>query len=148
MSRVYHKGEKALNWKGGRYMKSGYWVVRCEGHPRAEKRGHYVKEQVLIMEKALGRYLRDGEIVHHLNGNKSDNRIENLTIVSSQEHARIHHTGKQYMKGRKLVDDSDRLCFKCGKKSRAKWHRIPKFTGEWYCHSCYSLDWYHKKRIL
>lgn len=133
-------------WKGGRHKKAGYWVVRCEGHPRAEKRGHYVKEQTLIMEKHIGRYLNDDEIVHHINGIKDDNRLENLQLMTKTEHAILHKTGNKNMLGKKLVDDSKRLCVKCSKKTRSKWHRIPKFEGEWYCHSCYSLDWYHKNK--
>jgi late competence protein required for DNA uptake (superfamily II DNA/RNA helicase) len=132
-------------WKGGRYKKGGYIVVRCEGHPRAEKRGHYVKEHILVMEKHLGRYLKENEIVHHKNGIKDDNRLENLELMTKTKHAVHHKTGNKNVLGRKFVDDSKRLCYRCNKKTRSKWHHLPTDKVNWYCHSCYALDWYHKQ---
>jgi hypothetical protein len=59
---------------------SGYVLERRVGHPRAKKSGHYVWQHHLVMEDHIGRYLLDGENVHHLNGVRDDNRIENLEL--------------------------------------------------------------------
>ena len=75
------RGEKNNNWRGGRTIKKGYIEVRCVGHPRAKKDGQYVLEHILIMEKHIGRYLDDNELVPHINGIGTDNRIENLKIM-------------------------------------------------------------------
>lgn len=79
------KGEHNKNWKGGRTTMGQYIKVMCKGHPGSDKNG-YVLEHRLVMEKHIGRYLTNDEIVHHRNGIKTDNRLDNLTIVSRKAH--------------------------------------------------------------
>lgn len=58
----------------------GYVKVRAWDHPRASKYGKHVLEHSLVMEKHIGRYLNPGENVHHKNGIRTDNRLENLEL--------------------------------------------------------------------
>ncbi len=71
---------------------NGCGYIRCKvpDHPQASKHGGYVYEHRLVMEAELGRYLRPNEHVHHLNEDKSDNRIENLEVVTDSVHCREH----------------------------------------------------------
>ena len=83
--------EKSANDRrlGRKLHRLGYVLVYSPGHHEAD-RGGYVLEHRLLMEKHLGRELTEDEIVHHKNGIKTDNRVENLMILSRAEHARLH----------------------------------------------------------
>lgn len=69
--------------------RDGYITVYVPDHPCATKEG-YVMEHRLVMEEYIGRYLKKGEEVHHINGKRDDNRIENLALLSSKEHHALH----------------------------------------------------------
>lgn len=87
------EGEKCSSWKGGRKVnRKGHTLILRKGHPLADKNG-YVLEHRYVMCEHLGRILTKDEIVHHKNEIKTDNRIENLEIMTNGEHTKLHHTG-------------------------------------------------------
>jgi len=75
--------------KGYRTYQRGYLKKMCKGHPNADKDG-YVLEHRLVMEEHVGRYLTADEVVHHINGTRDDNRIENLQLRTKKSHGYGH----------------------------------------------------------
>lgn len=84
------RGDKNYFWKGGHYISNGYVKIWQPTHPMADKDG-YVTEHRLLMEKEIGRYLTRKESVHHKNGIKDDNRIENLELFKNESEHQKHH---------------------------------------------------------
>ena len=90
-----NSGENAYNWNGGvQKTQKGYVMVRKPGHPRADSKG-YVMEHILTWETETGTIVPRGYCVHHINGNKSDNRIENLRMMKCGEHTALHNEGRK-----------------------------------------------------
>jgi hypothetical protein len=87
------KGEKSPNWHGGKTTnRKGYILRLMRGHPRADKKG-YVMEHILVWEEATGISVKKDCCIHHLNGKKDDNRIENLCLMKFGAHTAFHHLG-------------------------------------------------------
>jgi len=78
-----HTGEKNHNWKGGTTRKSdGYRFIHIGGVQVLEHR--------YLMEQHIGRKLTRKEHVHHINHNRSDNRLDNLEVIDISSHGRMH----------------------------------------------------------
>lgn len=69
--------------------KGDYNYCKVINHPHATKHG-YVLHHRIVMENHLNRILDASEIVHHKNGNKTDNDVNNLEVYTNSEHTRMH----------------------------------------------------------
>lgn len=80
--RRYHNTRET--WKGGHIgITTGYQYIRIDGKD--------IGEHILVAEKKIGRRLKEDEVVHHINGDKTDNRPENLQVMTNSEHVKLHH---------------------------------------------------------
>lgn len=100
------KAENNPWWKGGK-KKTGtgkyvYWEVKAENHPKVNKNG-YIREHVLVVEKALGKYLPQGSEIHHVNGNGLDNRNFNLVLCQDRSYHFLLHKRKRQLLAQKEV---------------------------------------------
>lgn len=103
-----YRGPKNPAWKGGRqHTKDGYILVSIQpGDPfyAMNNGSRYVLEHRLVMAQHLGRPLTKDEVVHHRNGIKDDNRIENLELARNGEHSKAHSEGYQDGYAQGLID--------------------------------------------
>jgi len=103
------------NWKGN-------YIAKSTGYVYIMYNGKQVEEHRLVMMKHLGRKLKSNEHVHHINGNKTDNRIENLMLLTASEHKKLHMLDKIH-----IID-----CPICGKHI--------KHFARGLCKNCYSRE--------
>jgi hypothetical protein len=94
MSRFTSESMRGANnprWKEGKYVDGdGYISTLCKKHPRAVS-NNYVRDHILIAEKVMGKYLPLSAMVHHVDGNRSNNANSNLVVCeNSQYHALLH----------------------------------------------------------
>lgn len=120
-----------------------YDFALVPNHPNAMPNG-YVLAHRAIMENLIGRVLNSDEIVHHINGNGHDNRIENIEIMDRAEHSRMHmkNHGIRYV----LL-----LCPECGKifvRERRKSHLVRKHKIATTCSNKCGVAFGHKRRKM
>ncbi len=108
------RGCRNVNWNGGRTTnEQGYILILQPTHPNARTTG-YILEHRLVMATHLGRALQSNEVVHHVNGDRKDNRLENLTLLTAASHKRSHWTTighpPNWKGGKRPI-----VCITCGK---------------------------------
>lgn len=111
-------GTNSPKWKGQGVDRGYIWRI----HPNGKR----IYEHRLVMEQKLGRALKRSEHVHHVNGDRKDNRLENLMLVTAAEHAVI--TAKEAKPGWSRWYT---CCVSCGTTA-------VRHHGNGLCHNCYN----------
>lgn len=103
--RAWDENEKFVKRGKGRYKENGYILAKAPYHPNANSRG-YVAVHRLVMENKLGRYLdKRTELVHHIDGNRENNSIDNLKLTTPKEHFISEHYSGRNENGQFVAED-------------------------------------------
>lgn len=106
------------NWQGG-------CIAKSTGYKYIMYNGKQIEEHRLVMMKKLGRKLKTSEHIHHINGIKTDNRPENLILLTASEHKRLHN----------LLKAHSIICKLCGKETKNYSRNL--------CKNCYMKEFRH-----
>jgi hypothetical protein len=124
-----------------RIQSHGYLLIYAPEHPFSHKSSGYIREHRLVWEKHHKAMLLPWAILHHLNGDKKDNRIENLEVTNHWKHPSRHKK-----------DMSNRRCLDCGKgKTFITKHGDPVWYKDglgFLCANCHNMRvWYRNKKL-
>lgn len=154
-------GKDHFNWKLGSTVSDGYLYLHVVGHPFQSLGGHYVAEHRLVVEEWLRveapehpflvdvdgvSYLRSEIAVHHRNGNKRDNRKDNLLACTKAAHRSIHN-GTPPMEGEVWPPVKGMapyepyrvtcICETCGTEFQKKRSDVARGSGRFCSRACY-----------
>ncbi len=149
-----YSGKFTYQFKGRVGDGRGYIKIYKPDHPYAVNKK--VLEHRLVMEKFLDRYLISNEIVHHINGIKNDNRLENLVLMTRSTHNGLHSLENKVMLGRELSQVTKNrislklkeywskhnkmtkiLCDNCGKEIYKQPNEIKRSKHHFCSFNCY-----------
>lgn len=148
MNRNNPFGEKAHHWKGGRSRNGEYITIYKPDHPFGYQR--HVMEHRAVWEEHNKAMLLPWIEIHHINGIKTDNRIENLIPIGTGKHVELH------LQEKRINDINKRSCGLCGngtwiKKMKAirpygkgyyeydsaQWFKNPINKSQLVCRKCF-----------
>lgn len=144
---VYNAKINNPNWHGGRTVVNGYLHVLHGTHHRANHNG-YVREHILLAEKALGKHMPKEAVVHHGDADKSRNR-GNLVICQDNSYHKLLHRRMNALRSCGHAGwVKYRECKQWGDPSSMKIHTKKKFRNVYIHRECNNIrmnQYYHRK---
>lgn len=122
-------------------MKNNYVFIYKPNHPNARKYGK-IKRSRLIMSEHIKRPLKNGEHVHHINGIRSDDRIENLIIMTKSAHSSLHTKGDKHPN---YKINRTKICPNCDKDFTRK-DKKSHFQRDTCCSAKCRIEYFIKER--
>lgn len=131
-TQTFYKGKNKFKRNSQRLVCGKYWLIFKPDCPYSKKTG-YVFEHRFIMAEKLGRPLNKDEVVHHINGDGFDNRVENLVVLTRKSHSETHSEIRDF-----INKNGTKPCGKCKEvKPLSEYRKIkrsPFFFS--YCKNC------------
>jgi hypothetical protein len=141
---VTRRAEQCYQWKGGRNISGGYVLVYAPDHPRAIRRR--VLEHVLVVEKAMGKYLDPKHPIHHVDEDGTNNHPSNLVVCEDHAYHKLLHARQRALGV--CGNPNAHPCRFCGQYDRQD--EIRKAGRAWHHRSCvnsYERDRQRQKRV-
>lgn len=126
-----------------RRAENGEGYVDPDGYRRISINGRQVPEHIHVVEQAIGRKLHPGEVVHHVNGDRADNRPENLVLCPNQGYHMLLH---QRQRALEACGNADwRKCTYCGEYDDPRNVYVNPCNGGVFHHEC--LNRHRRERL-
>lgn len=144
------KSKKPRKPKIYRTTNGGYYVIYKPYYPFSHPKTGYAKEHRYIMYIYLSilnnkvTYLDKNDDVHHINGNKKDNRIENLELILHGNHSKITYKDnkklKEYLSSLEIIKLS-KVCNICNTNKTKQWYND---INGFICSNCFMKIYHHR----
>lgn len=129
---IVKKGKESPYYKE-KIKANGYLKIHAPNHKRADNKG-LVFEHIIKIEEHIGRNLLENEVVHHLDENKTNNKIENLLLMYGSEHIKLHH----FLRRQNKINLDKKTCKECKIEKNINLFRKGKGIGGYmnFCKIC------------
>lgn len=116
MNKMLNGEPLKTKWGNARVHPDEYYTITSKKEGNSGKKLHR-----LIWEDFYGKKVPTGYVIHHLNGNKLDNRIQNLQCCSNKNHAHLHANNRTEEHKLKIIEKN---------KGRVPWNKGKKTSEE------------------
>lgn len=137
-------GKDHPGWRGGRARSGGYIRLLLPGHPRADFKGR-VSEHIVVVERAMGHYLREPAQVHHVDGNGENNHPSNLVACDNDSYHKLLHKRQRALDA--CGNANAQRCSICHRYDRQEDFSISSCKRHKSCHAAQQMRRNHANNL-